>query len=154
MSVVVRVGLGLLLFAAGVGCGAYFGFRLTEIKAQASEMAQIAHYSVYLDAQRTQGSDAAYEEALRGFLDLLDTHSQGSSPLFSEKVYAVDSALTYARLSVLASKRGASDEAATYIGEALALCPELGWQDCSAKTLTEAVLRLDKRGPFGSANAP
>ena len=151
MSTITRIGIFVLVFAAGGGLGTYLGFRIAGGKAFADEMAQVAHYSAYLDAQLAKGNDAAYEEALRGYLALLDMRSRSASPMFSEKVYAVDTALTYARLSVLASKRGANDEAAAYLTKASALCPKLGWEDCSAATITQVAGRLDKRSTIGSS---
>ena|SRR5688572_22928575 len=144
MRTLARMGLYLLVFAAGGGLGTYIGYRIAETKAFAADMAQVAHYSAYLDAQRTQGSDAAYEEALRGYIKLLDLRSKGSSPIFSDKVYAVDSALTYARLSFLASRRGAKEEAGAYLMKASDFCPRLGWKDCSGAIITEVAARLDK----------
>jgi hypothetical protein len=147
MNTIARIGLYVLVFAAGGAVGTYVGFRIAEAKAFAHEMAEVSHYSAYLQAQRTQGSDAAYEEALKGYLTVLDMRSRGPSPIFPDQVYAVDSALTYARLSMLASKRGAKDEAATYLTRASDLCPRLGWKDCSAATITEMAVRLDKGIP-------
>jgi tetratricopeptide (TPR) repeat protein len=147
MQAAARIGIYVLVFAAGAGVGAYIGFRMAEAKAFAHEMAEVSHYSAYLQAQRTQGSDAAYEEALKSYLASLDVRSTGPSPIFPDSVYAVDSALTYARLSILASRRGAKDEAAGYLKKASDLCPRLGWKDCSAATITEMVLRLDTGRP-------
>jgi len=144
MNTAARIGLYVLVFVVGGSLGTYAGYRIAEAKNFATEMAQVAHYSAYLDAQRAQGSDAAYEEALRGYIAVLDLRSKGPSPIFSDKVYAVDSALTYARLSTLASRRGAKEEAATYLMKASDLCPRLGWKDCSAATITEVAARLDK----------
>jgi hypothetical protein len=147
MQAAARIGIYVLVFAAGAGVGAYVSFRMAEAKAFAHEMVEVSHYSAYLQAQRTQGSDAAYEAALKSYLASLDVRSKGPSPIFPDSVYAVDSALTYARLSILASKRGAKDESANYLKKASDLCPRLGWKDCSAVTITEMALRLDKERP-------
>ena len=147
MKTITRVGTYVLAFAAGGSIGAYVGFHAAEAKAFAHEMAEVSHYAAYLDAQRAQGNDAAYEEALKGFLAVLETRSKGPSPIFPDRVYAVDSALTYARLSILASKRGAKEEATALLVKASDLCPRLAWKECSAATITEMAVRLDKGKP-------
>ena len=148
MTNAARIGTYLVVFVVGCAVGGYVAFRVTESKAVANEMAQLAHYAAYLEAQRTSANDAAYEEALRGFLTLLDTSSRGPAPLFSDQVYAVDSALTYARLSVLASKRGAHAEARQYLVKASSLCPRLGWKECSTDEIVATARRLDRNRPL------
>ena len=101
--------------------------------------------------QRFNGNDAAYEEALRGYLAFLDSRKGQASVIFSDKVYASDAALTYARLSALALKRGANEEASQYLARASALCPQLGWSECSAERIAAMALRLDSRRPSESA---
>jgi hypothetical protein len=153
MTRIARVGAYALTFVAGCAIGGYVGFRVSESQVLASEMAQIAHYSAYLDAQRTSGNAAAYEEALRGYLMLLDAHSRGTTPLLSDRVYAVDSALTYARLSVLAANRGAKEEAQQYLTKASTLCPRLGWKECSSKEILEMARHLDRNRPLDGVKA-
>jgi hypothetical protein len=147
MNTIARLGVYLLIFAAGGGVGTYVGYRVAEAKNFAHEMTEVSRLSADLEAQRTKGSDVAYEDALKGFLASLEMRSRGPAPVFPDKVYAMDSALAYVRLSMLASKRGARDEAARYLNKAADLCPRIGSQECSAATLTEMVVRLDKRGP-------
>jgi hypothetical protein len=116
-------------------------------------MAEVAYYSAYLELQRSNGDDRAYEAALRDYLAFLGARKDKPSALFPERVHAVDSALTYARLSALALKRGANDDATRYLAQASALCPKLGWRECSAETISAAAQRLDKPGSLGSAKA-
>jgi tetratricopeptide (TPR) repeat protein len=144
MNTIARIGVYLLVFAAGGGVGTYVGYQIGEAKAFAHEMAEVSHYSEYLQAQRTKGSDVAYEDALKAYLTSLEMRSRSPSPMFQDKVYATDSALTYVRLSILASKRGAQEEASTYLKKAVDLCPRIGTHDCSAAALREMVIRLDK----------
>ena len=151
MKTIVRTGIVVLALATGLAVGFYFGVKSSESHAFVGEMAEVAHYSAYLEVQRSEGDDAAYEEALRGYLALLEARKGKPSALFSERVHAVDSALTYARLSALALKRGANEEASRYLAEASALCPQLGWRECSAESITALAQRLDKGGLVGSA---
>ena len=147
MNTVTRIGVYVLVFVAGGGVGTYVGYRIAETKTFAHEMAEVSRLSADLQAQRAKGSDAAYEDALKAYLASLDMRSRGPSPIFPDKVYATDSALAYVRLSMLASKRGAKDEAASYLKQATDLCPRIATTDCSAASLTEMVARLDKGGP-------
>jgi hypothetical protein len=147
MNTIARIGTYVLVFAAGGGGGTYVGYRMAEAKTFAHEMAEVSRLSAHLESQRNKGSDIAYEDALKAYLASLDMRSRGPSPIFPDKVYATDSALAYVRLSMLASKRGAKDEAATYLKKATDLCPRIATTDCSAATLTEMVVRLDKGGP-------
>jgi hypothetical protein len=144
MNTTARIGVYLLVFATGGGIGGYVGYRAAEAKAFAYEMAEVSRLSEDLQAQRAKGGDVAYEDALRTYLASVDLRSRGPAPIFPDRVYATDSALAYVRLSMLASKRGAKDEAAIYLKKATDFCPRIGSHDCSAATLTEMVLQLDK----------
>jgi hypothetical protein len=144
MSTIARIGVYVLIFAVGGGVGTYVGYRIAEAKAFAHEMAEVSRHSEHLQAQRAKGSDIAYEDALKAYLASLDLRSRGPSPMFADNVYATDSALAYVRLSMLAAKRGAQEEASTYLKKAADLCPRIGAWDCSAVALREMVIRLDK----------
>jgi hypothetical protein len=146
MNTIARTGIYLLVFVAGGSVGTYVGYRIAEAKTFAHEMAEVSRHSTDLEAQRAKGSDVAYEDALKAYLASLDMRSRGPAPIFPDKVYATDSALAYVRLSMLASKRGAKDEATNYLKKATDLCPRIAVHDCSAATLTEMVVWLDKGG--------
>jgi hypothetical protein len=150
MNTVTRIGILLAVFAAGIAIGAYLGIMVTQSRSLADEMAEVAYYSTFLEVQRSKGDDAAYEQALRGYLSILNDRKGRPSVLLSERTNAFDSALTYARLSTLARRRGAIEEASRYLAEASALCPKLGWRECSAESIAAVAQRLDQRGLFGS----
>ena len=115
----------------------------TSFRDTAELMVTFAAYGEFLEAQRKQ-SDAAYESALRGRLVLVDKY-KGRSEVFSRNVYATDQALTHARLSQLALKRGAVHEAQEHLVRAESFCPDIGWKECSAGTILEFVKRLDEK---------
>jgi hypothetical protein len=144
MTRATHISLYILVFVVGAAAGGYAGYRFADARAFLDEVTEVAHYSALLDVQRSKGSDAAYEETLRGYLAMLERHKGSESPLFSGKTIAVDTALTYARLSVLAMKRGSHDEAKEILSRAVALCPELQWQECSGEAIVAVVQRLDK----------
>jgi hypothetical protein len=144
----------IAVFVLGAALGGYFGFRIAQPRVFADEMARISHYSAYVDIQRANATDAAYEEALRGFLGLLNTARGNSSSGIPDRAYAFDAAVTYVRLSQLAAKRGAKEEATAFLGKASALCPRIGWKACSETILVDATERLDTQTLFGRKSAP
>ena len=112
-------------------------------------MAETSYYLAFFETQMSEGTDAAREEAIRGFLALLEKRKGHWTPLFTEKLYAVDSAVANAQLSALARKRGATQEAQDYLNLAASFCPQIGWQNCSAEKIVSHAQRLDKHGLFG-----
>lgn len=139
--------LGVLLL--GGSAGAYVGYEVASSRATVSEMADLAFYSTYVHTQRTEGNDAAYEDALRTYLKYLESRRGSDSHLFSNRVYNFDSTLTHTRLSGLASRRGAKAEAKEHLGRAMEFCVKAGWRDCSEQNLLAVAQGLDKAGPFG-----
>jgi hypothetical protein len=150
MKTVLRIASYLLIFALGLGGGYYFGFRTGQVSALAFDMAEMEYYFTLNEVQMAEGTDATREEALRGFLAFIEKRRGHESPWFTEKIYATDSALANARLSALAKKRGANQEADEYLNRAASFCPQIGWQECSVEKIASVAQRLDKHGLFGS----
>ena len=138
--------LGVLLLGGGIG--GYAGFEVARSQSTVSEMADVAFYSVYVHTQRTEGNDAAYEDALRTYLKYLENRRSSYSQLLSDRVYSFDSTLTHTRLSALALKRGAKVEAEEHLRRAIEFCTEAGWRDCSGQNLLAVAQRLDKGSPL------
>lgn len=111
-------------------------------------MVEVVYFGAYMNLQMSEGTDAAREEALHGFLVLNEKRRARLSGLFTEKMLATDSALAYARLAALTSKRGANQEARQYLSRAESFCSQIGWQDCSAEKITHMVQRLNRQGTF------
>jgi hypothetical protein len=121
----------------------------TRSEAAMAEFAEVAYYGTYLETQRTNGSDAGYEEALRGYLDILERRKLKPSVFSSaETVIAYDAALTHVRLARLAEIRGADLERKKHMAAALALCPARKWNTCSAEELISTVQYLDRKTRF------
>ena len=150
MKIVLRIASYLLILALGLGGGSYFGFRTGQMSALAFDMAEMEYYFTHNEVQMSEGTDATREEALRGFLAFIEKRRGHQSPWFTEKIYATDSALANARLSALARKRGATQEADEYLNRAASFCPQIGWQECSVEKIVSVAQRLDKHGLFGS----
>jgi hypothetical protein len=149
----------IAIAVGAVIAGGLLGFGVSEQllrnRLGAYEMANIDHLSTYVMIQRFQGTPEAYEAALRNFLAALDERERaGAGPFSSVQILAVDRALTYVRLALLAAERSDLNAAARYRSEAEALCPQMGWKSCSAEEMTEAVRRLDERSMWNPNAAP
>jgi hypothetical protein len=148
MKTIFRIATYLLVLALGLGGGYYLGIRTGQVSAVGLDMAEMEYYFKYSEMQMAEGTDATREEVIRDFLALIEKRRGSGSPWFSEKVYAADSALANARLSALARKRGATQEADEYLNRAASFCPQIGWRECSAEKIVQFALRLDKHGLF------
>jgi hypothetical protein len=137
---------------AGVG-GFYIGWHSALKTVPATDMFVAAQRETYLSVLRNHGDDESYEAALRSqlsFLDALHARNRDRSDQWS---YNFDRALTLARLSTLAQKRGASDEAASLARDAEALCPKTGLRNCSISALVQAAYKIDN-GLLGEPEEP
>lgn len=137
-------------FALAAGClvvglvgGAYFGVRFAQSLAAAEETLAFGQAVQGLEAARTSGNDAAYEEALRQHIALLQLNERGAQPLLGEKGLALDVALAYARLSMLARKRGADIESSRLLQKAESFCPTIGWPECSGQRIFAFASQVD-----------
>lgn len=148
MKTVIRIASYLLVLVIGLAIGLYYGSRYNEARSFAFDAAEVTYYSAYMETQMSQGTDASLEEAIRGFLTLIEQRKGHPSTLFTEKDIATDAALSNARLAALAQKRGAPQEAQQYLARAASFCPQMGWKDCSAEKISYMVQRLDKDGIF------
>jgi len=116
----------------------------------AFDMIETDYYSAYMNAQMSEGTDAGREEAIRTFLALGEQRKQRRTMTFPESAFAFDAALGYARLALLAERRGSSREAKEYSARSASYCPQLGWSDCSAQKIADTVVALDKQGLFSA----
>ena len=137
----------------GVGIGSYATWKVATLGLTSYELSDIAHFSAYADLQRSRGTPEAYETSLKELLASIDARERNRSGLFSEHLYAVDRALTYARLSGLAKRRGDARASAEYETLAEAQCPKTGWSRCSAADIVEFADRLDRNTVWASPKA-
>jgi hypothetical protein len=114
------------------------------------ETAEMSYYLAYVNTQMSEGTDATREEVLHEFLKQNEKRRGHPSALFDigDRGFAMDAALTYARLAALAQKRGANQEAQQYLVRAASFCPQFGWKECSIEKISYMVKRLDKKGTF------
>lgn len=148
MNTLQRLATYILTLAVGLGAGFYFGTSSKEAVVWDSDFADLSYYRAYMETQLTEGTDAAREEAIHTYLALIEKRKTRPSMLFTKRGFAIDSALSYARLAALAKKRGAIQDAQHYLALAESFCPQIGWQKCSADKITHVVQRLDKQGLF------
>jgi len=135
---------------AGGAVGSYATWKVAILGLTSYELADIAHFSAYADLQRSRGTPEAYETSLKELLASVDAREKNRSGLFSEHIYAVDRALTYARLSGLAKRRGDARASAEYEALAEGQCPKTGWSRCSAAEIIQLADRLDRNTVWAS----
>ena len=146
---------------ASLVLGGFVGYivshRFFQASLTASQWASIDTMSRYVMAQRFMGTPAAYEAALHEFLQSLDAWERKGtdSGITSPRALAVDKALTYARLALLAAERNDSGAATKYWSQALAMCPQIGWtSSCSVEAFSDAVHRLDEGSIWNPKRKP
>lgn len=137
--------IALGAFIAGASLGYVASRHLFRISLAPYQMANIDHLATYVMIQRFEGTPQTYETALRDFLVALDAQDRAGPGLFSRNITAVDRAMTYARLGLVAAERNDLDSAAKYRSQAEALCPQIGWKSCSADEITRVVRLVDER---------
>jgi hypothetical protein len=137
-------------FALGAGClvvglvgGGYLGVRFAQSLAAAEETLALGQAVQGLEAARTSGNDAVYEEAMRQHIAFLQLNERSAQPLLGEKAFALDLALAYARLSILAGKRGADAESSHLLQKAESFCPAIGWPECSGQRIFAFASQVD-----------
>lgn len=94
-------------------------------------------------AERLYGTDATYENSLRGYVALLDNLSARDASESMRQLYAADKALALIRLADLAEKRGASAESTRLTADALAVCSAVGLPYCSSVALRQRAQKMD-----------
>jgi hypothetical protein len=148
MKTSVRIATYVGVLLVGGAIGTYVGLAIRKLQATTTEIAEAGFYLMYIEAQRTEGNDAAYEDALRTYLKHVENRRGADTRSFEDRVYNFDSTLAYTRLSALASKRGAKTEAVEHLRRAVEFCGKAGWRDCSPENLFTVVQRLDKKSPL------
>lgn len=127
------------------------GLILVVVNMQAQDSVDTAefllNYSKILDsvaAAKNSGSDAEYEAALTNRFTFLEQNRSAFVTEFSDRIFAKDQALTLARISQAQRKQGANEKAAKSLSRAEALCPQLGWDNCSGAAILEFAARVDE----------
>jgi hypothetical protein len=140
-----------IFLLAVVAGGIYFFVHWSLTLKMSQETALLLEAVEKLDTASRSGNDAAYETALRQHVAFLQLNAQSAERVFGAKATANDTALAYARLSMLARKRGADVESLNYSKQAESFCPTLGWQECSVDKLFALASQLDGK-PQSPAN--
>jgi hypothetical protein len=137
----------------GASLGAYVGWHQALKTVPVTDLFTSAEFSVFLAAQRNSGDVASYEDALRAHVSFTDTLLARDRDPTDQRLYTFQKAVSLMRLSQLAERRNATEEAARLAHDAENLCPVLRARDCSAESLRAHVQKLDGRNPSaGSAD--
>ena len=136
-------------FALAAGClvvglvgGGFLGVRFAQSLAAAEQTLALGQAVQGLEAARTSGNDAAYEEAMRQHIAFLQLNERSAQPLLGEKAFALDLALAYARLSILAGKRGADVESSRLLQKASPSAPQSAGQNVLRREFSPSHRRL------------
>lgn len=116
--------------------------------AMLSHVMLISRHAAVVDMQRLHAYPEGYRDALRLYSDVLDQTRQIQAPIFSEKAYATDKALTFERLSRVERDLGNPEQAEQYFREAQRFCKMTGWDDCSEANLTRISQQLEQFNLF------
>jgi hypothetical protein len=132
---------GAALIAAGIAfsIGWKMGFRA----GPSFDLFSATQFGNYVSAIRQSGTDAAYEEALRAELTLNEQLKARDPNPSSRQFYDFDSMLTLVRLSEVAKKRGAEDQAIAFSAQAELRCAGIGIRNCSRTELLRMVRYSD-----------
>ena len=144
MKPVLRYALvGVSGIAIGVLGGAVLAWRyITTTWLPVTDLFVVVQAATWSTASR--GRDpAAYEDALRAYIRVLDTAMQRDSTGENRRIYTGDKALTLMRLSELVERRGAEEDAERLRQEAGALCPGF-YNGCNVDSLADLVRKLDR----------
>jgi hypothetical protein len=143
------------LLAIALGCGGalwYIDDRTEKFVASLTGMAIVSRYAMLVEVNRVQGKEQDYRDALANFLAALEHARTLGDPLFSEKQYHTDRALTYTRLALVEKKLGNGSQSQEYFDKGMGECQFAGWKDCSAERLTWVMQKIEKKGIFGQAD--
>ncbi|WP_018604906.1 hypothetical protein [Uliginosibacterium gangwonense] len=140
--------LAIVAILVSMLVGAAAGYWAAYHVSLAFDSTEIDFYSSYIATQLEEGADAAKEKAILSHLALIEKRSHHKDEIFNGSVAAFDAAKAYANLYALAKKRGADQEAQTFLDHATSYCPQLAWKECNADKLLEVAKRLDKQGIF------
>jgi len=150
MNTAIRVVTYILVLVFGIALGFYLGARFYDTTMLGTEMLETNYYGAHMEVQLEHGTDSSREDAVRTLIALNEKRIARPSRYLTERMLAIDLALSYARLAALARKRGATQEAEQYSSKAVSFCPKIGWQVCSIEEINQMVQQLDKRGIFGT----
>ena len=142
-SVAVTLALLLALVIGGV-VGFALGDRHGSAKlAPLADFGEAMYTSMLTSSERVARTDVTYENALRGYVSLLDNLSSRDPSQSVRQIYAADKALALIRLADLADKRGESAESTRLTSDALAACSTGGLPYCSSAELRQRAQQLD-----------
>lgn len=132
-----------IAFVAGVSLTAlYFQRQIANVAESGNFMVQFSKVSEAASLAK-RGADADYETALRNRLTFLEENRTAFVETFSERVFALDQALTLVRIASLQEKRGETSQAGQNFARAESYCPQIGWSQCSSKKILEFSLQAD-----------
>ena len=133
----------ILVLIAGGTIGFALGNRYGAANHVSTQFGAAMYAGMVASAERLYGTDATYENSLRGYVTLLDNLSAQDASGSIREIYAADKALSLIRLADLAEKRGSSAESTRLTADALAVCSTSGLPYCSSAELRQRAQKMD-----------
>jgi hypothetical protein len=148
-----RIILFILSHAVALGIGVvgvlwYMTVDLRKFNSSLTGVAIISRYEMMAVAERGLGKEQEYRDALLDLLTGLEEARKLGGPLFTEKSYHKDRALTITRLALIEEKMGAEGKAKEYFKKAFQECQSTGWSDCSITKLRSVIEVQDRKNDF------
>jgi hypothetical protein len=135
----------LLVFGAGISLGTHLTFSHGKLLRAAYASADEELFTAYLAAQRTAGTAAQHENALRYYITMLKRQQDHPTLLVVPKVAATQELFAYLKLSKMAQRQGDVTAAQSYIAEAQTLCrQEVHWGACTAQDMETIGNRINE----------
>ena len=143
----------ILVLLAGAAVGFALGNRYGAANpVPLTDLGTAMYTGTMASAERLYGTDATYENSLRGYVGLLDNLSARDASESIRQIYAAEKALALIRLADLAEKRGSSAESTRLSADALAVCSTSGLPYCSTAELRQRAQKMDAQ--FESTKHP
>ncbi|GAB4061938.1 hypothetical protein [Uliginosibacterium sediminicola] len=145
MKIAIRIVIFFAVLAIGMALGVALIFNRMLERERAFDGMELEYYTSFESLLMRKGTEATQEATLRAHLALMEKRQDHAGFLLKSNqsnLLASDAALSYARLSNLAARRNANDEAKQLLDKAVSYCPQMGWVECNATQITRAVDEL------------
>lgn len=116
-----------------------------------NQSAMLSRYNFYVEMQRANAPVEDYKKALITFVSVVDQAMEMQSPIDDTKILKTDKLLAYERLSRIEVGLGNKDAAQNYMEQAIGLCNELKWSDCSQDKINMLSEKLEQSSLFAAS---
>ena len=149
LRIILVAACGVALLATGFAIGAYWSWKQAQrVYPAMYEFAAPAMMGQYSLTHYFGKDNKAAKEALLEHLHFLEElHSKGDQSL-SDRYYHFESILVLTRLYKVEKRAGVGDSAERYMSQAINLCENAGYDECTRDNWLKIVDRLDSQSVF------